>query len=50
MYLYQKGFDRIGIKSIYYGGDDRIATDIFYTTPLSVGIEEVQSSEFKVQS
>ncbi|MBQ8051369.1 MAG: hypothetical protein IJ197_07320 [Bacteroidaceae bacterium] len=50
MYLYQKGFDRIGIKSIYYGGDDRIATDIFYTTPLSVGIEEVQSSKFKVQS
>ena len=44
-HLYQGGFERIGIQSIYYGGDDRIATDIFYTVPLSVGIEDIENGQ-----
>ncbi|MBQ8968730.1 MAG: hypothetical protein IJ064_03225 [Bacteroidaceae bacterium] len=49
-YLYQGGFERIGIQSVYYGGDDRQETDIFYTVPVSVGVESVQSSQSTVQS
>lgn len=45
MYIYQNGFERMGIKSIYYGGNDRRETAIYYAQPLSVGIEEVQNSE-----
>lgn len=45
LYIYQNGFDRMGIKSIYYGGDDRIETDIFYTKPASVGIGKVEAGE-----
>lgn len=49
-YLYQGGFERIGIQSVYYGGDDRQETDIFYTVPVSVGVEPVHSSQSTVQS
>ena len=45
LYIFQNGFDRMGIKSIYYGGDDRIETDIFYTKPMSVGIGKVEAGE-----
>lgn len=35
MNIYQNGFERMGIKSIYYGGDERHETDIYYTKPVS---------------
>ena len=53
MYIYQNGFERMGIKSIYYGGDDRRETAIYYAQPLSVGIEGVEvtkNAEAKAQS
>lgn len=51
LYLYQNGFDRIGIKSIYYGGDERHETPIYYNDgDVSDGVCEVQSAESKVQS
>lgn len=50
MYLREGGFERIGIQSIYYGGDERQETDIYYTLPVSVGIEAVQDSESKAQN
>ncbi len=35
MYIYQNGFERMGIKSIYYGGDERHESAIYYNKPTS---------------
>ncbi len=37
LYLYQNGFERIGIKSIYYGGDERHETLIYYNDGTTSG-------------
>lgn len=48
LYIYQNGFERMGIKSIYYGGDERHETAIRYTVPNSLigdGIENVENGK-----
>ena len=53
LYIYQNGFERMGIKSIYYGGDERHETGIFYTVPNSLigdGISEMKNEELKMKN
>ena len=45
LYIFQNGFDRMGIKSIYYGGNDRRESIITYKAPNSVGIKSVKGQE-----
>ena len=48
LYIYQNGFERMGIKSIYYGGDERHETKISYTVPNSLigdGIVNVENGK-----
>lgn len=44
MYIYQNGFERMGIQSIYYGGDERHETGIYYAKPYT-GIKLVNESQ-----
>jgi len=48
MYIFQNGFERMGIQSIYYGGGERHETGIYYTVPNSLqddGVEEIVNSK-----
>ena len=49
MYIYQNGFERMGIKSIYYGGGERHETAIYYTKPVT-GIEEVKNGQWTMDN
>ena len=50
LWIFQNGFERMGIKSIYYGGDDRRETAIYYKAPDSVGIEEIKNEDLSVKN
>lgn len=53
MYIYQNGFERMGIKSIYYGGGERHESGIYYCVPKSLqddgveGLAEEKSQDAK---
>ena len=53
LYIYQNGFERMGIKSIYYGGNERHETEIFYTVPNSLitdGIKSIDNGQWTMDN
>jgi hypothetical protein len=47
LYIYQSGFDRIGVQSIYRGGGEEHASKIVYYNINTTGIEDVEAGADK---